>query len=124
MYNKLIGARNDVLKSGAFIASICIPIALSVGVALLIHYLPSFNSLLSHLWETMKLPIAIASLSIPLATWAIANHGSARVTETLKIQDRKQLSELYFEQEKLFEKVLAKKLNIMNLNTLPLKISL
>ncbi|WP_139429647.1 hypothetical protein [Aeromonas veronii] len=110
MYNKLIGARNDVLKSGAFIASICIPIALSVGVALLIHYLPSFNSLLSHLWETMKLPIAIASLSIPLATWAIANHGSARVTETLKIQDRKQLSELYFEQEKLFEKVLARKI--------------
>ncbi len=84
--------------------------ALSVGVALLIHYVPSFNLLLSHLWETMKLPIAIASLSIPLATWAIANHGSARVTETLKIQDRKQLSELYFEQEKLFEKVLARKI--------------
>ncbi|WP_421316524.1 hypothetical protein [Aeromonas veronii] len=110
MYNKFIGAKNDVLKSGAFIAAIFIPLILSIAVALMIKFVPAFVPLLSSLWETMKLPIAIASLSIPLATWAIANHGSARVTETLKMQDRKQLSELYFEQEKLFEKVLTRKI--------------
>lgn len=110
MYNKFIGAKNDVLKSGAFIAAIFVPLILSIAIALMIKFVPAFVPLLSSLWETMKLPIAIASLSIPLATWAIANHGSARVTETLKIQDRKQLSELYFEQEKLFEKVLTRKI--------------
>lgn len=110
MYNRFIGAKNDVLKSGAFITAIFVPLILSIAVALMIKFVPAFAPLLSSLWETMKLPIAIASLSIPLATWAIANHGSARVTETLRIQDRKQLSELYFEQEKLFEKVLARKI--------------
>lgn len=110
MYNKFIGAKSDVLKSGAFIAAIFVPLILSIAVALVIKFVPAFTPMLSSLWETMKLPIAIASLSIPLATWAIANHGSARVTETLRIQDRKQLSELYFEQEKLFEKVLTRKI--------------
>lgn len=62
----------------------------------------------------MKLPIAIASLSIPLATWVIANHSSARVTETLANQDRKQLSDIYFEQEKLFERVLIRKIKHLN----------
>ena len=62
----------------------------------------------------MKLPIAIASLSIPLATWVIANHSSARVTETLANQDRKQLSDIYFEQEKLFERILIRKIKHLN----------
>lgn len=109
-YNNFVGAKNDVLKSRAFLAAIFIPIAVAFIVGLIIAFVPTFSILLSSLWGTMKLPLAIASLSIPLATWAIANHSSARATETLKIQDRKQLSELYFEQEKLFEKILTRKI--------------
>lgn len=110
MYNRFVGARKDVLKTRAFWAAILLPLIIALAIGFSIYHFDSFSIELSELWRTMKFPIAIASLSIPLATWAIANHGSARVTETLRAQDRKQLSELYFEQEKLFEKILTRKI--------------
>lgn len=110
MYNRFVGARKDVLKTSAFWTAILLPLIIALAIGLLIYHFDIFRIWLSDLWGSMKFPIAIASLSIPLATWAIANHGSARVTETLRAQDRKQLSELYFEQEKLFEKIMTRKI--------------
>ena len=94
MYKKIVGARKDVFKTTALWLAILVPIGLSVLLWFAISYFEVFGLFLSDAWATMKLPIAIASLSIPLATWAIANHSSARVTETLANQDRKQLSDI------------------------------
>lgn len=114
MYKKIVGARKDVFQTTALRLAILIPIVLSALLWFGISHFAAFGVFLSNMWTTMKLPIAIASLSIPFATWAIANHSSARVTETLANQDRKQLSEIYFEQERLFEKVLIRKIKHLN----------
>ncbi|MFM4911458.1 hypothetical protein [Aeromonas dhakensis] len=114
MYKKIVGARKDVFQTTALRLAILVPIGLSALLWFGISHFSTFGVFLSDMWATMKLPIAIASLSIPLATWAIANHSSARVTETLANQDRKQLSDIYFEQEKLFERVLIRKIKHLN----------
>ncbi|EKP0262813.1 hypothetical protein JFQ93_004181 [Aeromonas sobria] len=114
MYKKIVGARKDVFQTTALRLAILVPIVLSALLWFGISHFAAFGVFLSNMWATMKLPIAIASLSIPLATWVIANHSSARVTETLANQDRKQLSDIYFEQEKLFESVLIRKIKHLN----------
>lgn len=114
MYKKIVGARKDVFQTTALRLAILVPIVLSALLWFGISHFAAFGVFLSNMWATMKLPIAIASLSIPLATWVIANHSSARVTETLANQDRKQLSDIYFEQEKLFESVLIRKIKYLN----------
>ncbi|MCQ4056294.1 hypothetical protein [Aeromonas sp. SG16] len=114
MYKKIVGARKDVFQTTALWLAILVPIVLSALFGFGISQFAAFGVFLSDMWATMKLPIAIASLSIPLATWVIANHSSARVTETLANQDRKQLSDIYFEQEKLFERILIRKIKHLN----------
>ncbi|MFM5214817.1 hypothetical protein [Aeromonas hydrophila] len=114
MYKKIVGARKDVFQTTALWLAILVPIVLSALLWFGISHFAAFGMFLSDMWATMKLPIAIASLSIPLATWVIANHSSARVTETLANQDRKQLSDIYFEQEKLFERILIRKIKHLN----------
>ncbi|KMV28410.1 hypothetical protein AB733_23830 [Photobacterium swingsii] len=39
-------------------------------------------------WNHMRFPIAIASMSIPLATWVIANHRTSQFVKSLEVQER------------------------------------
>ncbi|TOM12246.1 hypothetical protein, partial [Vibrio parahaemolyticus] len=47
---------------------------------------------------------------IPLATWVIANHRSAQITKSNKLQESKRLVETYLEQESFFERVYGRKI--------------
>jgi len=110
MYEKIVSKNKDVFKTPLFIGSIAIPLLLSIGIGLGIHYSESFACLLTSLWSSMKLPITIAALSIPLATWAIANHRSAQMVHANKLSEEKRLFEAYFEQEKFFERIYGRKI--------------
>ncbi len=110
MYNKWIGSDKDVFKTRAFKLSIFGPVILAIGIGLFIHFNVTFGSFLSYIWLTMKLPIAIASLAIPLATWTIANHRSSQMIKTLNFQEEKRLFETYFEQESFFERIFGRQI--------------
>ncbi|MFA0694415.1 hypothetical protein [Vibrio sp. 10N.222.49.C9] len=110
MYNKFVAKDKDVFATPLFLLSITIPLLLAVIVGTGLYYSEVFSSFLSHVWSTMKLPLAIASLSIPLATWVIANHRSAQITKSNKLQESKRLVETYLEQESFFERVYGRKI--------------
>ncbi len=110
MYNKFVAKEKDVFATPLFILSIVIPLLLATSVGFALYHSDSFSSFLSHIWATMKLPIAIASLSIPLATWVIANHRSAQIAKSNKLQEAKRLVETYLEQESFFERVYGRKI--------------
>ncbi|MGB3385769.1 MAG: hypothetical protein WBA64_14020 [Marinomonas sp.] len=110
MYEKIVSKNKDVFKTPLFIGSIVIPLLLSIGIGLGIHYSESFVCFLNSFWTSMKLPITIVALSIPLATWAIANHRSAQMVHANKLSEEKRLFETYFEQEKFFERIYGRKI--------------
>ncbi|RWX55352.1 hypothetical protein [Photobacterium chitinilyticum] len=110
MYNRFVAKEKDVFATPLFILSIAIPLLLAISVGFALYYSESFASFLSHIWVTMKLPLAIASLSIPLATWVIANHRSAQIIKSNKLQESKRLVETYLEQESFFERVYGRKI--------------
>ncbi|MGF1733714.1 hypothetical protein [Photobacterium kasasachensis] len=110
MYNRFVAKEKDVFASPLFILSIAIPLLLAVSVGFGLYHSDNFASFLSHIWATMKLPLAIASLSIPLATWVIANHRSAQIARSNKLQEAKRLVETYLEQESFFERVYGRKI--------------
>lgn len=108
MYNKFVGSNKDVFKTRAFRISIFLPVIIAVTFAVAIHYNQTFNGFLSYLWKEMKLPLAIASLTIPFTTWTIANHRSSQMIKTINSQEEKRLYESYFEQEAFFERVFGR----------------
>lgn len=110
MYEKIVSKNKDVFKTPLFIGSIVIPLLLSIGIGLGINYSESFVCFLNNFWTSMKLPITIVALSIPLATWAIANHRSAQMVHANKLSEEKRLFETYFEQEKFFERIYGRKI--------------
>lgn len=93
-----------------FRASIAIPIALSAIAGFAIYYFQNFSLVLSDLWRQYKIPMAIASLSIPLAAWVTANHRSVQTMVALKLQKEKRLYEMYYEQQTHFEKVMGRRI--------------
>ncbi|ELJ8616632.1 hypothetical protein RUK64_003573 [Vibrio cholerae] len=109
-YDDLVAKDKDVFTTPLFKLSILIPCCLALIVGFGISYNDNFSSLLGSLWATMKLPIALASLSLPLATWVIANHRSAQLLKSAKLQESKRLVETYLEQEAFFERVYGRKL--------------
>ncbi|HBI3715861.1 hypothetical protein [Vibrio parahaemolyticus] len=110
MYNKFVAKDKDVFATPLFLLSIAIPMLTAIGIGIALYFSTTFSSVLSHIWATMKLPLAIASLSIPLATWVIANHRSAQITKSNKLQESKRLVETYLEQESFFERVYGRKI--------------
>ena len=110
MYEKIVSKDKDVFKTPLFIGSIAIPLLLSICIGLGILYSESFVCFLNSFWSSMKLPITIVALSIPLATWAIANHRSAQMVHANKLSEEKRLFETYFEQEKFFERIYGRKI--------------
>ncbi|MCG6305533.1 hypothetical protein K6U21_15330 [Vibrio vulnificus] len=114
MYEKFVAKDKDVFATPLFITSITIPLMTAIGIGLGIHYSIEFSEFLSNIWATMKLPIAIASLSLPLATWVIANHRSAQITKANKLLESKRLIETYLEQESFFERVYGRKITTAN----------
>lgn len=109
-YEDLVAKDKDVFTTPLFKLSILVPCCLALIVGFGISYNDSFSSWLGSLWATMKLPIALASLSLPLATWVIANHRSAQLLKSAKLQESKRLVETYLEQEAFFERVYGRKL--------------
>jgi hypothetical protein len=59
-------------------------------------------------WEYMKVPIALSSLSIPLASWVVANHRSAQLVETIEKQELKRLHDLYYDHSEYFSKTFGR----------------
>lgn len=110
MYHKIVAKEKDVFVTPLFICSIALPLITAIGVGLGLYLSPNFTQFLSAIWATMKLPIAIASLSIPLATWVIANHRSAQMVKSNRLQEEKRLIETYLEQERFFERVYGRKI--------------
>ncbi|MGR5113625.1 hypothetical protein [Photobacterium damselae] len=116
MYDRFVAKEKDVFSTPLFKLSIMIPLFLAIIVGFALSYSESFASFLSHIWVTMKLPLAIASLSIPLATWVIANHRSAQIIKSNKLQESKRLVETYLEQENFFERVYGRKITTAKWN--------
>lgn len=108
MYESWVGYNKDVFRTKLFRSVIIFPFILAVLITIGIKTSVPFQDFLTSLWQDLKLPIAIISLSLPLATWVIANHSSSRATISLLQQNERRLLDSYFEQEKHFEKTLGR----------------
>lgn len=93
-----------------FRLSIALPLVIAVILFVGILLCESLGEQLNVIWETYKIPVTIASLSIPLAAWAIANHRSVQTMHGLKLQSHKRLYEMFYEQQNHFEKVMGRRI--------------
>lgn len=93
-----------------FIAAIAIPLVIAILTSLAIHYCKDASQFLVDIWANYKIPMAIASLSIPLVAWVTANHRSEQTMKGLELQREKRLYEMYYEQQKHFEKVMGRRI--------------
>lgn len=66
--------------------------------------------ILLSIWDNYKIPMTIASLSIPLTAWAIAHHRSEQALKGLELQTHKRLYDMYYEQQKHFELVMSRRI--------------
>ncbi|WP_417883607.1 hypothetical protein [Vibrio rumoiensis] len=112
-YNKLVSKDKEVFTTPLFWCSILIPLIIAAFIAYKISYSPNFNNFLTHIWQNMKLPIALASLSIPLASWVISNHRSAQIVDNQKKEESKRLTETYLQQEAFFERYYGRKIQTL-----------
>lgn len=92
-----------------FKAAIGVPILGSLALGYVLHSYDDASLLISDLWTTYKIPMTIASLSIPLVAWVTANHRSEQTMKGLELQKDKRLYEMYYEQQKHFEKVMGRR---------------
>ncbi|UUA72274.1 hypothetical protein [Cellvibrio sp. QJXJ] len=111
----LVGSDKPVFKTPFFRLALFVPIILGGSLACYIGKAESLVFSLSSgvksvelFWEYLKIPIAIASLSIPLASWVIANHRSAQLVETIKKQEEKRLYDLYYDHSDYFAKTFGR----------------
>ncbi|MDQ9093088.1 hypothetical protein RC083_16040 [Pseudoalteromonas haloplanktis] len=93
-----------------FRLSIGIPLFIAVVLLITMILSDELGKQLASIWETYKIPVTIASLSIPLAAWAIANHRSVQTMQGLKLQSHKRLYEMFYEQQNHFEKVMGRRI--------------
>ena len=96
-------------KSKSFRAAIFIPFLAAIATAIFIALCKDGSASLANFVTSYKIPITIFSLSIPLTAWAVANHRSELTLEALKIQSEKRLYDMYYEQQKHFEKVIGRR---------------
>lgn len=94
-----------------FKAAIGVPILGSLVLGYVLHTNEDAPKLLADFWTTFKIPMTIASLSIPLVAWVAANHRSEQTMKGLELQKDKRLYEMYYEQQKHFEKVMGRRVN-------------
>ncbi|MGR4988775.1 hypothetical protein ACPV3U_04270 [Vibrio rotiferianus] len=92
-----------------FKAAIGVPILGSFALGYVLHTYEDAPKLLADFWTTFKIPMTIASLSIPLVAWVTANHRSEQTMKGLELQKDKRLYEMYYEQQKHFEKVMGRR---------------
>ncbi|MCX8904290.1 hypothetical protein [Vibrio parahaemolyticus] len=92
-----------------FKAAIGVPLSASIVVGLVLYACKDAPQLLADFWTTYKIPMTIASLSIPLVAWVTANHRSEQTMKGLELQKEKRLYEMYYEQQKHFEKVMGRR---------------
>jgi hypothetical protein len=93
-----------------FIAAMTIPLVIAIFTSLAIYYSKDASQFLVDFWTNYKIPMAIASLSIPLVAWVTANHRSEQTMKGLELQREKRLYEMYYEQQKHFEKVMGRRI--------------
>ncbi len=92
-----------------FKAAIGVPILGSLEFGYVLHCYEDAPQLLANFWTTYKIPMTIASLSIPLVAWVTANHRSEQTMKGLELQKDKRLYEMYYEQQRHFEKVMGRR---------------
>ena len=92
-----------------FKAAIGVPIIGSIALGYVLYSYEDAPQLLANVWTTYKIPMTIASLSIPLVAWVTANHRSEQTMKGLELQKDKRLYEMYYEQQKHFEKVMGRR---------------
>lgn len=92
-----------------FKAAIVIPVLGSLALGLLIYTHEDMPKLLSDFWTVYKIPMTFASLSLPLAAWVTAIHRSEQTMKGLELQKDKRLYEMYYEQQKHFERVIGRR---------------
>ncbi|QUM76177.1 hypothetical protein HWV00_08060 [Moritella sp. 24] len=93
-----------------FKIAIGFPIVLAITVGLAIHFCTDAPQFLADIWGNYKIPMTIASLSMPLVAWVTANHRSEQTVKGLELQREKRLYEMYYEQQKHFEKVMGRRI--------------
>lgn len=115
MYEILIASNKPVFKSPLFLLALFLPILSGLILALLIAYSDNLSidinggkKAIEIFWEYMKVPIAVSSLSIPLASWVIANHRSTQLVDTLHKQETKRLHDLYYDHADYFVKTFGR----------------
>ncbi|OOE83493.1 hypothetical protein BZG73_11585 [Salinivibrio siamensis] len=92
-----------------FKAAIGAPILVSIVLGYVLYTYEDVPKLLADFWTTFRIPMTIASLSIPLVAWVTANHRSEQTIKGLELQKDKRLYEMYYEQQKHFEKVMGRR---------------
>ena len=93
-----------------FKAAIGVPLLSSFALGYVLYTSEDAPKLLADFWTTFKIPMTIASLSIPLVAWVTANHRSEQTMKGLELQKDKRLYEMYYEQQKHFEKVMGRRI--------------
>jgi hypothetical protein len=93
-----------------FKAAIGVPLLGSFALGYVLYTSEDAPKLLADFWTTFKIPMTIASLSIPLVAWVTANHRSEQTMKGLELQKDKRLYEMYYEQQKHFEKVMGRRI--------------
>jgi hypothetical protein len=100
---------NKLSESNSFRAAIFIPFLAAIVTAIFIALCKDGSASLANFITSYKIPITIFSLSIPLTAWVVANHRSELTLKALKIQSEKRLYDMYYEQQKHFEKVIGRR---------------
>lgn len=110
-----VASDRPVFKTPLFRLSLLLPITIG---SLLAMYIGKAESLIFSLsegaksaelfWHYLKVPIAIASLSIPLTSWVIANHRSAQLVETINKQEEKRFHDLFYDHSNYFVKIFGR----------------
>jgi hypothetical protein len=115
MYAKLVSSNKDVWKSPFFLISLLTPVVMGIALGLAIKSSEGLywdwslsKASIELFWDYMKIPIAISSLSIPLASWAIANHRSAQLINTINAQEEKRMHDLFYAHQEHFQKTFGR----------------
>lgn len=110
-----VARAKPVFKSPLFWLSLGLPLIVGFVLAMSIFNAESLTidifggkESIDLFWEYMKVPIALSSLSIPLASWVVANHRSAQLVETIEKQELKRLHDRYYDHSEYFSKTFGR----------------
>lgn len=106
-----MSGNTKLYQTKSFKVAIGVPILLAAVLACVLYKVEGAPQFFSQVWGAYKIPMTLASLTIPLVAWVAANHRSEQTIKALELQSDKRLYEMYFEQQKHFETVMGRRVS-------------